>query len=227
MCIYICAAKLSPIFRGNDWSNGINPIYSSILFGLNQNYLIYPTYDVGEKSCMDIDSNKNDSNKKKRLWEEINSLTHIGRTANEIEQTLSTMGYDKSLLKEILTFSFMKSLIYKEEMFLRMQQSANNQAAVQVEKEKYAVTKQKNQEQQIQYQKMKEEQSRQDESNNKSAEDVNRRIDFGDQIRRDQYQMKVNEGQAEARQQAHRQIAEEACKKQKQEEQMHLRYMAT
>ncbi|MFH1850663.1 MAG: hypothetical protein ABH879_10895 [archaeon] len=56
-------------------------------------------------------------------------LITLRRSADEIEQSLSAMGYDKLPLKEILTVSFMNSLMDKEEMFVQRQQSANNQAS--------------------------------------------------------------------------------------------------
>lgn len=93
---------------------------------------------------------------KKKIWAEINHLTHIGRSAAEIERALSAMGYNESILKDILTASFMKSLVDKEEMFMEMQKSAQNRATEYVKKEEMEALRQKSQEEEAQVRKMKE-----------------------------------------------------------------------
>lgn len=103
-----------------------------------------------------MDSN----NSKIKLCEEIYDLSHIGRTAKDIEQALSTRGYDKLLLKEILTVKFMEKLIQKEQSFADMQQSENIRVAKKTEEGEHENLKQKSEEKQVQKQKMSEDEKK-------------------------------------------------------------------
>ena len=137
-----------------------------------------------------------------RIWEEIRHLSHIGRSINDIEQTLTAKGYDRSLLKEILTFSYMETLMEKEERFVDMIESKKNQVA-RNEKEDHETLRQKSQEEQIQKQKQENEEALlvEEEKIRKDAEEELRRTDIANQERTSEYSISVKEEEVEARQQ--------------------------
>jgi len=129
---------------------------------------------------------------KNKVWEEINNLTHIGRSGSDIEQALIAKGYDKALLKEILTNTFMDRLIEKEEMFIRMQQSATNQAAERAEIDEIEAANQKNQ---VQWDQQKEREAElvMQQGEIQKADDEKKRIDFETQRINLQYGTNVME----------------------------------
>lgn len=63
-----------------------------------------------------------DKNKSK-IWEDINGMVHLGRSVNDIKEALSTMGYEPSELKEILTGPFVERLMQKEQGFVEIRQA--------------------------------------------------------------------------------------------------------
>ena len=109
---------------------------------------------------------------KNKIWEEINDLVHIGRSADDIKNTLFAMGYNQSILKDILTTSFMDRLIQKEQSFVGAQRA---------EREENEALKQKSQEQQAQKQKMEWELLKQDKEQNKIVKDEKKRTNFEEQ----------------------------------------------
>ncbi len=154
---------------------------------------------------------------KNKVWEEINNLSHIGRSGHDIEQALIAKGYDKALLKEILTNTFMDRLIEKEEMFSRMQQSSANQAAEQAEIDENEAAKQKNQ---VQWDQQKEWEAELviQQREIQKADDERKRIDLETQRINVQYGTNVME-QDQAR---HRAEDEEEDKKRENERRLHL-----
>ncbi|MFO8015677.1 MAG: hypothetical protein R6U32_01090 [Candidatus Woesearchaeota archaeon] len=116
--------------------------------------------------------------RKEGVWEEINNLVHIGRSADDIRQTLSKMGYDQSTLNDILTSSFMDGLMQKEQGFVEIQRSANKRTAQQEKKEENEALKQKDWERQAQKQRIQEDFLVQHEEQTKYAKDESERADF-------------------------------------------------
>ncbi len=142
-----------------------------------------------------------DLDEKNKVWEEINKLTHIGRSGHDIEQALIAKGYDKALLDEILTNTFMKRLVDKEEMFLHRKRSADDRAAERDEKAEEEALKQKNLQQDIKKQNELEELVRQDEEHKKDVEDE-KNLTEGQGT--GGYLMNPDKGQDQARQLAQR-----------------------
>lgn len=144
---------------------------------------------------MNADLNKN------QLWEEISSLSHIGRSANDINQSLIAMGYDVSMLEELLTASFMDKLIEKEESFVGMQHLAEDQATELAEKNENESLKQRGLKESAKKQKI-EETARQNEDYIKNIEDEKKRIDFEEKTIRGEYLIQEKEENELAKQQA-------------------------
>jgi len=153
---------------------------------------------------------------KSQLWEEISGLSHIGRSANDINQSLIAMGYDASMLEELLTASFMDKLIEKEESFADMQHLTENRAVELIEKSEKESLKQKGMKEQVKKQKI-EETARQNEDYIKT-ENEKKRIDFEEKTIRGEYLIQEKEENERAKQQAE----EDKQKENKQEEEMRL-----
>ena len=67
------------------------------------------------------------------MHNKILQLNNIGRTVDDIHQTLSEMGYTQSQLKDILSASFMETLLEKEGRFIDIEQEDVKHSAEQVE----------------------------------------------------------------------------------------------
>lgn len=100
---------------------------------------------------------------KRRIWEEIRQLVHIGRSVNDIEQTLSDMGYNRLLLREMLSIAFMETLLEKEERFVDLLQSENSEAKEKARLDEQDSLEQKTQEEEKKRQYLSEELIRQQE----------------------------------------------------------------
>jgi len=139
----------------------------------------------------DVDKKRVD--KKKRVWEEISNLIHIGRTPEDVEQTLLGMGYEKSVLKEILTVPFMETLLQKEHAFVELELAENNLVAEQKEKKEQEELTQKIQEQELQLKKIAEELLKQNEEVMKNAAEEKKRADLEEQRRKAEDLTKLKE----------------------------------
>ena len=60
---------------------------------------------------------------KSKIWDEISGMVHLGRSASDIEEALSSLEYDSKTLKEVLTGPLIEQLLQKEHHFVMIQEA--------------------------------------------------------------------------------------------------------